>query len=128
MEGTLTQSQYNPAPSAGLTQMEEDIAKVAPGTKTTSLIAASYFAADMFIKSVKTAAKKGKDNITPEAVQRVAADQTWQIKGFAGPTIYPDSTVVSTKSCNAVLEDADGTAWTIVDPYTCSSKVHTSKK
>ena len=121
LEGTLTGSSYNTAPNKGLTQMQEDVEAVAPGTKVTSLNAAAYFAADMFIQAVKTAAKQGKANITPEAVQKAASVQTWEIPGLVGPTIYPASTQVAKKSCSTLLK-SDGTTWNIVAPFTCSAK------
>jgi hypothetical protein len=122
LANTVTGASYNPAPNPGLTQLLSDIQKVKPGAKLDSGIAAAYFAADMFIHAVKTAAKKGKSNITPEAVQKIAANQTWEIKGLAGPTIYPKSTAYQTRACITMLEDTDGTAWNVVEPYSCSSK------
>ena len=64
----------------------------------------------MFIQALKTAAKKGKSDITPENVQKAAANQTWQIKGLAGPTTYPQSTVSAYPACSAEVL-SDGTAW-----------------
>ncbi len=83
MAGTVSSASFNPAPNPGLTQMEQDLDDAVPGTKVSSLNAASYFAADMFIQALK---KVGKKNITPEKVQQALARQTWQIDGFAGPT------------------------------------------
>jgi hypothetical protein len=50
------------------------------------------------------------------------ANQTWQIKGFVGPVKYPASTVAPQPFCQTVVEDADGTSWKTVVPFTCSSK------
>lgn len=118
LKGTVASVAYNVAPNAGLTQMQKDLEAVKPGTKVSSQNAAAYFAADMLIQALK---KVGK-NITPEAVQKALANQTWAIKGLVGPTKYPASTVVSSLSCNTLAEDTDGTAWTTAEPYTCSSK------
>ena len=82
---------------------------------------AGYLSTDMFIQALKTAAKKGKSNITPEAVQKAAMNQTWQIAGVAGPTTYPNATVTSYQSCGSEVL-SDGTAWKTVTPYVCSTK------
>jgi ABC-type branched-subunit amino acid transport system substrate-binding protein len=116
--GTVASALYNPDPSPGMTQMQKDLEAFKPGTKVSSFSnAPAYFAADMFIQALK---KVGK-NITPEAVQKALATQTWQIKGLAGPTKYPASTVVSSPSCNALVQ-SDGTQWTTVEKFACSSK------
>ena len=80
----------------------------------------------MFIKALKKVAKGGKDKITPENVQKAAMNQTWQLKGVAGPTVYPQSTVSSYQSCSAEVL-SDGTAWKQVLPYTCSKKQYKVK-
>ena len=67
--------------------------------------------------------KVGKAKLTPEAVQKVLSTQKWQIKGFAGPSTYPASTVVASPTCTTVTEDTDGTAWKVVVPYACSAKM-----
>ena len=46
---------------------------------------AGYLSTDMFIQALKTVAKKGKSNITPENVQKAAMNQTWQLKGLGDP-------------------------------------------
>ena len=81
--------------AAGLDQMKQDLDAYEPGTseKIDTATIAGYASTDMFIQALKTVAKKGKSNITPENVQKAAAKQTWQIKGLAGPTTYPQSTV-----------------------------------
>jgi branched-chain amino acid transport system substrate-binding protein len=126
LEGTLTTASYNVEPNDGLAQMQADLEAVKPGTPVTSTNAAAYLAADMFIQAVKKAAKNGKQNITPDAVQKAASKQTWQIEGFAGPTKYPKSSQVGTEACGTLLQ-SDGTAWNIVNPYTCSSKTFKKK-
>jgi branched-chain amino acid transport system substrate-binding protein len=104
-----------------LTQMKADVEAVKPGAAIDTGVATAYFTTDMFIQALKTAAKKGKSNITPEAVQKAAAVQTWQIKGLAGPTKYPNSTVKSFPACTSLVSD-DGTAWKTVEPFACSTK------
>ena len=102
--------------------MKADVQAVKPGRRIDTGVATAYFTTDMFIQALKTAAKKGKSNITPEAVQKAAAIQTWQIKGLAGPTKYPNSTVKSYPWCTSLVLD-DGTAWKTVTPYVCSTKL-----
>jgi hypothetical protein len=99
--------------------MQEDLEALEPGTEVSATNAYAYFAADMFIQALK---QVGTD-VTPEAVQEALANQTWEIEGFVGPTQYPDSTVAATPSCNALLE-SDGTAWTVLEPYSCSDTKH----
>jgi len=83
----------------------------------------TYFAADMFIQALKTVVKKsGAKGITPEAVQKVLATQTWQINGLVGPIKYPASTVVSTPACGELITSSGTAPWTVIYPYACSSK------
>jgi hypothetical protein len=77
----------------------------------------------MFIQALKTVAKKGKSNITPEAVQKAASTMTWQIKGFMGPIEYPKSTVMTHPACGTVAV-SDGTTWVTKVPFSCSSKTY----
>jgi ABC-type branched-subunit amino acid transport system substrate-binding protein len=122
LAGTVSWGFYNQTPNAGLTQFEKDVEAVAPGTKAQdNWIASSYFAADMFIQALKTAAKNGTKNITPETVQKAASTMKWQINGLVGPMTYPDATVVPTPSCTSLVA-SDGTTWSTVLPYKCSSK------
>jgi branched-chain amino acid transport system substrate-binding protein len=117
LAGTLTQAFYNTAPNAGLAQLEADLDAFKPGTKPVSYSnVPAYFAADMFIQAVK---KVGRD-ITPEAVQRALATQTWQMPGLVGPIKYPGSTVGPTPACGELLQDnADGSGFTTLQPYGC---------
>lgn len=62
-------------------------------------------------------------DITPESVQQALANQEWQIEGLVGPVRYPDSTVVPTPTCAALLENT-GTEWRVVRPYECSDVTH----
>jgi ABC-type branched-subunit amino acid transport system substrate-binding protein len=115
LAGTVASNAYDASPNAGLKQLESDLEALKPGTKVSSLNASAYFAADMFMQALKTVGT----NVTPEAVQQALAHQTWEIKGFAGPTKYPASTVVATPICSMLLEDTDGTKWEPVVPYKC---------
>jgi branched-chain amino acid transport system substrate-binding protein len=103
----------------GLDRMKQDVAAVKPGTAIDIGVLAGYLSTDMFIQALKTAAAKGKSNITPENIQRVASRQTWQIKGLAGPTKYPASTASPTPACGELVLD-NGTAWETVMPYGCT--------
>jgi ABC-type branched-subunit amino acid transport system substrate-binding protein len=118
LEGTISYASYNVEPNEGLSQMQEDFDAIKPGTKPDTLSAAAYFAADKLIAAVK---QVGKKNITPEAVQKVLANQKWELEGFAGPNRYPESTVISTPSCQVPMK-SDGTTWDVVVPYGCSTK------
>ena len=112
----------------GMNQMKEDLDawKAGEGEKVDSGTIAGYTSTDMFIQALKTVAKGGKNKITPEAVQAAAAKQTWELKGVAGPTSYPKATVNSYPSCNS-LYISDGTQWTTVVDYGCSTKTYPVK-
>jgi ABC-type branched-subunit amino acid transport system substrate-binding protein len=120
MAGTVTAAFYNTDTNPALTQLQADLEAFKPGTKPVGYAnVPAYFAADMFIQALK---KVGR-NITPEAVQKALANQTWQIQGLVGPIKYPDSTVAPTPACNEVLQDsADGSGYTVLEPYACYDK------
>ena len=94
-----------------------------PGTKPSITLAAGYFSADMFIASVKASLKKSK-TLTSASVQKAAAAMTYQIKDTIGPTKYPASFKVGTESCSTLYYDPDGTAFEIVQPFTCTTKTY----
>ena len=119
MVGSAARAVYNTKPSPALTQMMADLEAAKPGTTVTQANAMAYFAADMFIQAVKAV---GVKKLTPEAVQKVLSTMTWQIKGLAGPLSYPKSTVAPYPSCSAVVFDTNGSAWDVVEPYSCSTK------
>ena len=108
--------------------MKQDLDAYKPGTseRIDTATIAGYASTDMFIQALKTVAKKGKSNITPANVQKAAARQTWQIKGLAGPTTYPQSTVSPYPTCTA-LAMSDGTTWSTVEPFACSKKQYPVK-
>jgi branched-chain amino acid transport system substrate-binding protein len=112
----------------GLEQMKRDLDAYSPGAsaKIDTPAIAGYASTDMFIQALKEVAKNGKSNITPENVQKAAATQTWQIKGLAGPTIYPQSTVSPYPTCTA-LTVSDGTNWKSVEPFACSKQQYKVK-
>jgi len=111
------------ANNAGLVTMEKQLDAFSPGAsqKVDTATIAGYASTDMFIQALKTVAKKGTSNITPENVQKAAAKQTWQIQGLAGPTTYPNSTVSPYPTCTA-LTVSDGTTWKSVENFACSKK------
>jgi hypothetical protein len=122
LANTYAQVNFLPVNTTGnkaLDQMKADIEEFKPGSPIDSGAVTAYFATDMFIKALKTAAKQGTSSITPEAVQKAAMRQTWQLKGLGGPTHYPEATVKSTDACSAIVK-SDGTAWETVVPYTCN--------
>ncbi len=117
LSGTVSTAFYNTNPNPAFTQLANDLNAFKPGTEPVSYSnVIAYYAADMFIQAVKAV---GRD-ITPEAVQQALAHITWQIPGLVGPIKYPDSTVVPTPACNELLDNSNGTAWTVVEPYACS--------
>ena len=118
LANTVASVSYNVDTNPGMTQMQKDFDAIKPGVKPDTLSSGAYFAADKFIKAVKSLPK---NKITPEAVQQVLAKQKWEIKGLAGPNNYPQSTVLSTPSCQMLLK-SDGTKWETVVPFACSSK------
>jgi ABC-type branched-subunit amino acid transport system substrate-binding protein len=114
--------------SPGLETMKKQLDAYSPGAsqKIDSGTIAGYTSTDMFIQALKTVAKKGKSNITPANVQKTAANQTWEIKGLAGPTTYPQSTVSPFPTCTG-LTLSDGTTWKTVEPYACSKQQYKVK-
>jgi ABC-type branched-subunit amino acid transport system substrate-binding protein len=111
---------HNPAVSnPGMDQMKKSVEAVAPGTKVDSGVLYGYMETDMFIQALKKAAKGGKSNITRDNVQKAASTMTWELKGIAGPTEYPASTVKATPMCREIVK-SDGTQWNTVTPYSCN--------
>ena len=104
-----------------LEKMKASVEAVAPGTKLDSGVMYGYLETDMFIQALKKAANGKKANITRENVQKAAATQTWEIKGLAGPTKFPASTVASTPLCREIVK-SDGTQWQTVVPFSCNTK------
>jgi branched-chain amino acid transport system substrate-binding protein len=121
---TATGSFVNPIENTpGMNQLKKDLDAFQAGdsSKIDSGVIAGYSSADMFIQALKTVAKKGKANITPEAVQKAASAQTWVIKGLAGPVKYPQANVYQFPACYSLML-SDGTTWSTAVPYTCSTK------
>jgi ABC-type branched-subunit amino acid transport system substrate-binding protein len=123
LEGTVVSNGFAnlDEPSPALDQLEADMAAVAPDQALEVGSVAGYLAADMFIQALLTAAEDGLSGVTPENVQQVAANQTWEIEGLAGPTVYPDSTVGSSPNCGEMLR-SNGTKWETVVEYSCTDK------
>jgi ABC-type branched-subunit amino acid transport system substrate-binding protein len=96
--------------------------EVKPGQKLDSGVLYGYLQTDMFIQALKTAAKS-KAGITRANLQKIAATQTWEVKGLAGPTTFPASTVTPTPLCRSVVK-SDGTKWVTVEPYSCTTKTY----
>jgi ABC-type branched-subunit amino acid transport system substrate-binding protein len=124
---TASNANYNSTGIASLDQMKQDVDAVKPGQKLDNIILSGYASTDMFIQALKTAAKKGKSNITPDAVQKIAARQTWQMKGFTGPVVYPTATNRQSPYCTALFQ-SDGTQWSTIEDYGCSTKTFPFKK
>jgi ABC-type branched-subunit amino acid transport system substrate-binding protein len=125
MEGSVATTFFVPPDqsTAGLDQLREDVNAIEPGAgdNIDSGLAAAYSSTDMFITALKKVAKKGKSAITPEAVQKAAMHQRWEIEGLVGPLGYPASTVRAKPYCTGLVS-SDGTTWSQVQPYSCTSK------
>jgi len=91
----------------------DSIKKQSPDAALSLGTLAGYFAADMFIQSLKAAGK----NVTTDAIQKAAAKMTYQIKNVVGPTTYPAAYAQGT-SC-AQLAKSDGAAFSVVVKYGC---------
>jgi ABC-type branched-subunit amino acid transport system substrate-binding protein len=111
------------ADSAGIKKANQQIEAFKPGTKPSITLAAGYFSADMFIASVKASLKKSK-TLTSASVQKAAAAMTYQIKDTIGPTKYPASFKSGTEQCATLYKDPEGTAFEIVQPFTCTTKMY----
>ena len=105
--------------TAGIQQMMQDVDAVNPNAPKTIGLAGGYFSADMFIQAIKAALKANK-TLTTASIQKAAQTMTYVNKGTAGPTTYPGATKVA-NGCDTLLYDADGTAFTIAQPYTCNT-------
>jgi ABC-type branched-subunit amino acid transport system substrate-binding protein len=127
LEGSTTQfTGYNfNSDTPGMKQMKADLDayEAGAGAKTDVGSFFGYASADFFIQVLKKVAAKGKSNITPENVQKVASTFTWELPGVAGPTKFPKSTVMGFPACLSAMVD-DGTAWQTVVPYKCSTKTY----
>jgi hypothetical protein len=104
-----------------VTQLNDDVAAIDPNVAIDTGVSTAYMSTDMFIQALKTVAEKGEQYITPENVRLAAAHQTWEIEGLAGPTKYPDSTVMSTPAC-AGYALATATEWRTIVPFACTDK------
>jgi hypothetical protein len=130
MSGSAATAFFTPfdQTTPGLIQVKKNLDAFQPGasTKLDSGMLVAYASTDMFIQSLKKVAAKGKSHITPENVQKIAANQTWELKGVTGPTEYPASTVVPTPTCEGLVV-SNGTDWKQVVPYQCSTKQYPLK-
>jgi ABC-type branched-subunit amino acid transport system substrate-binding protein len=118
-KGAVSLASFQPPQesSPATQQMEKDIAAIKSPAQLTSGAVAGYLAADFFIQALK----KAGSSPTPEKVQAAASKMTYQVKGLIGPTKYPASTVIPTPSCSALVS-SDGSAFTVVNPFQCSTK------
>jgi ABC-type branched-subunit amino acid transport system substrate-binding protein len=109
----------------GITQMKKDLDAYQAGLSSKVDLATvyGYTSSDMFIQALKKAAAKGKSNITPENVQKVASTMKWSIDGLIGPVQYPKSTVMTFPACSGTSL-SNGDAWVTTEPYTCSPKTY----
>ena len=77
----------------------------------------------MFIQSVKASLKTSK-TLTSASVQKAAAKMTYQIKDTIGPTSTRRRSRRARSRAPRSLYDADGTAFEIVQPFTCTTKTY----
>lgn len=121
MKGSYANVTFTPfdTPTDGLADLKKYMAEIKPGYSIDTGAFSAWASTDMFIQALKAAAKSG--GISPENVHDKAMSQTWEIKGFAGPTRYPDALARSVPGCGALTYD-DGTAWKTIVPYSCSEK------
>ena len=115
----LESGQPPETPTPATKQMQTDVDAIKAGTPIGSAVFAGYVTADFFVQALK----KAGANPTPEKVQAAAAKMTFQIKGLIGPTKYPDSHVIPTPSCGALVA-SDGKAVTVAAPYACTSQTY----
>jgi ABC-type branched-subunit amino acid transport system substrate-binding protein len=122
LEGAYVFLQYAAfeSDSENMQQLKDDVEKFKPGTKYSLALGGGYLAADMFIAAVKKAAP----DITPTGVREAAAHMTYQLQDVAGPVRYPQSFRLGTPACSTLLYDDDGTAFSLVQPYGCSTKTY----
>jgi hypothetical protein len=111
------------ASTPALQQMLKDVNAVKPGSQKTLTLFLGYASADMFIQAVKAALKSSK-TLTSTSIQKAAAKMTYNMKNTIGPITYPDSYKYAVKSCAGLMYDADGTAFSVAQPYTCSTKTY----
>jgi branched-chain amino acid transport system substrate-binding protein len=106
--------------SPNMRKMRQDIQRYKPGVQYSLALGAGYLSADMFIAAVKKAGR----HVTPAKVRRAAAHMTYELDQVVGPVRYPASFKLGTPSCATLLYDADGTAFTVAQPYSCSTKTY----
>jgi ABC-type branched-subunit amino acid transport system substrate-binding protein len=125
LDGAVSSTLFTPLDqdNPGMNQMKEDLDAFQSGAaaKADTGMVAGYLSTDMFIQALKKVAAKGKSNITPANVRKVASTMTWRLKGVAGPTQYPDATVGTYQTCSALVF-SDGTAWNQVLAFTCGKQ------
>jgi len=98
--------------------MLADVEAFKPGTQKTIGLAVGYFGADAFIQALKAALKTNK-TLTTATIQKTMQKFTYQIKGTVGPTTWPSAFTIA-NGCDTLLYD-DGTAFSINQPYPCST-------
>ncbi len=99
-------------------QMLSDVESFKPGTPQTIGLVGGYYAADMFVQAVKAALKTNK-TLTTASIQKAMAKFSYTVKGAIGPTTWPSALSIG-NGCATLLYD-DGTAFSISQPYTCST-------
>jgi hypothetical protein len=109
-----------------LDQMKADIEAFKPGTKLDTTIMTGYASTDMLIQALKKVAKGGTSKITPENVRKAAAVQTWEMKDFIGPVVYPVASNRQQPYCTSMAV-SNGTVWETVEEFSCSNRTFNPK-
>jgi ABC-type branched-subunit amino acid transport system substrate-binding protein len=123
----LASANINSTGIPSLDQLKTDVEKFKPGYKIDNGVVAGYGSTDMFIAVLKKVAKAGTSKITPDNVQKAAAKNTWQMKGFVGPVVYPTASNRPVPFCSS-LAISDGAQWKTLEDYSCSTKTFPIKK
>lgn len=110
--------------SAGTDAMVATIKAYKADAKPSTVMAVGYLSADFFVKAVK---KLGTKNLTRQALQKTAARMTYGIPNTVGPTQFPRAFQALNTYCAALVTNADGSAWSVAEPYTCTNKFNKVK-
>jgi ABC-type branched-subunit amino acid transport system substrate-binding protein len=113
-----TQSGTPESTAPAMQQIKKDLEAYKSGTKPDTLNTYGWLQAEMFIQAMKKAGK----NPTGEKVQQILQHFTYEVPGVVGPYTYPGAfTSAGINACHEIVK-WDGTQYTIVEPYQCSSK------
>ncbi len=104
----------NPA----MQQLVTDVHAVAPDLPIDQSVVAGYWSADMFIAAVKRA---GKNLTVAGLLKKANKGFTYTVPNTVGPTKFPAAHNEATP-CGSLVH-SDGSAYTVLVPYTCGKVV-----